>query len=102
MQSAQFNLQMKYIYCHQSVQELLHQITHTQTQDSQQINTSRIEKLSCKVKALKEKVQHRNKKIKNMKELLKSLKEKQLIETEQHMILKHNFGGMAKKLFKIN
>ena len=35
-----------------------------------------------------------------MKELLKSLKEKQLIETEQHMILKHNFGGMAKELFK--
>ena len=60
----------------------------------------KINKLSLKVKALNEKVRHRNKKIKNMKGLLKYLKEQQLIADEQHLILKHNFGGMAKELFE--
>ena len=35
-----------------------------------------------------------------MKGLLKYLKEQQLIADEQHLILKHNFGGMVQELFE--
>ena len=35
-----------------------------------------------------------------MKQLLKCLKDKKLIALEQHALLKHNFGGMAKELFQ--
>ena len=33
-----------------------------------------------------------------MKNLLQSLKDKQLVESEQHILLTHNFGNMAQKL----
>ena len=35
-----------------------------------------------------------------MKELLQSLKDKQLVESEHHVLLTHNFENMAKKLFQ--
>ena len=35
-----------------------------------------------------------------MKDLLQSLKDKQLVESEQHILLTHNFGNMVQKLFK--
>ena len=35
-----------------------------------------------------------------MKDLLQSLKDKQLVESEQHVLLTHNFVNMAQKLFQ--
>ena len=35
-----------------------------------------------------------------MKDLLQSFKDKQLVESEQHILLTYNFGKMAPKLFQ--
>ena len=36
----------------------------------------------------------------NMEELMKSLKDKQLVSSQQHSLLDHNFGGVSKCLFE--
>ena len=35
-----------------------------------------------------------------MEELMKSLKDKQLVSSQQHNLLDHNFGGVSKCLFE--
>ena len=95
------NPQWKYFLLHPNVQELFtSDHSYSNTKHFEATNAMKINKLSLKVKALNEKVRRRNKKIKNMKGLLKYLKEQQLIADEQHLILKHNFGGMVQELFE--
>ena len=61
---------------------------------------SEVKQLKKAVKTLKQKVQWQKKKTENMEELIKSPKNKQLVSSQQHNLLDHNFGGVSKCLFE--
>ena len=57
------------------------------------------EKLRKKIKKLNQKVRRRNRKIEDMEQLLYILKARNLVASEQHLLLTENFGNMAKEIF---
>ena len=56
-------------------------------------------KLRKRIKKLNQKVRRWNQKIENIQQLLHILKAKNLVASEQHLLLRENFGNMAREIF---
>ena len=58
------------------------------------------EKLRKRIKKLNQKLHRQNRKIENIEQLLHILKAKNLVASEQHLLLRENFGNMAREIFE--
>ena len=83
-----------------SPSKLRKQIESDHTYKKETDLTVKVQTLTKKIRALQQILHCKEKCIRNMTDLQQSLKDKQLVESEQHVLLTHNFGNMAQKLFQ--
>ena len=85
---------------HVSPSKLRKQIESDHTYKKETGLAAKVQTLTKKIRVVQQTLHRKEKCIRNMKELLQSLKDKQLVESEKHILLTRNFGNMAQKPYQ--